>query len=101
MLLDFSTLKLRTHGFSEKPMSFLDVIPGSCLARIFEIIAIETGSRAARAQWQKTQLKNLLSHAAERSPFWRKRIGTTKISDLTLARLPVQTREDVKKQVET
>src|SRR5205085_1210084 len=46
-------------------------------------------------------LLNLLNHAAERSPFWRKRIETTKIGDLTLARLPVQTREDVKKQVKT
>ena len=101
MRIDFSSLKLQTYGFSKRPMSFLDVIPGSCLARIFEIIAIETGSRAARAQWQKAQLQNLLTHAAERSPFWRTRIGTAKIADLALAHLPIQTRGDVKQQVKT
>lgn len=71
------------------------------LSAILDLAAIETGNRAAREFWQQRQLQNLLAHAAGRSPIWRRRIGTAKISGINLADLPVQTRSDVIEQVST
>ena len=80
MRFDFSRLPLRNRAFSNKPMTFCDAEPKGALSSIIDLIAIETGKRNARENWQKEQLTNLLKHAYERSPFWRKRIGTKKIS---------------------
>ena len=71
------------------------------MSAIIDVIAIETGKRKARENWQKAQLRHLLKHAHERSPFWRKRIGTRKISDVDLLDLPVLTRSDVVNQVKS
>jgi len=64
-------------------------------------MSIETGHRTAREDWQIKQLRNLLQHAAQRSAFWRKRIGSKRIKDINLSDLPVLTRSEVLKQVET
>ena len=101
MQLDFSQVPLKDTAFSEKPMTFIDHDPKNFLAAIIDLVAIETGNHTAREHWQQRQLRNLLQHAAQRSPFWRKRIGTKKIKDIDLSDLPILARSDVVKQVET
>ncbi len=101
MKFDFSQLPFRSSAFSEKPMTFINSEPKQFLSAIIDVIAIETGKRKARENWQKAQLRHLLKHAHERSPFWRKRIGTRKISDVDLLDLPVLTRSDVVNQVKS
>ncbi len=101
MLLDFSTLPFKNRAFSEKPLTFIDQVPKNNLSAIIDLIAIETGNRTAREHWQCKQLQNLLQHAAQRSPVWRKRIGSKRIKDVNLPDLPILTRSDVVKQVET
>ena len=101
MRFDFSTLPLKNRAFSEKPMTFIDPEAKNSLAAIIDLVAIETGNRAAREYWQHKQLQNLLQHAVQRSAFWRERIGTKKIKDISLSELPVLTRSDVAKQVAT
>jgi phenylacetate-CoA ligase len=101
MRFDFSEAPFRRQAFSEKPMSFIDQQPKNVLAAIIDVVAIETANRDARHYWQHKQLQNLLEHAARTSAFWRKRIGSKKISDISLSDLPIQTRGDVNTQVET
>ena len=101
MRLDFSDTPLKNRAFSEKPMTFIDQGPKNFIAAIIDLVAIETGNRTARKYWQQKQLQNLLQHAAQRSAFWRQRIGTNKINDINLTRLPILTRSEVVKQVET
>jgi phenylacetate-CoA ligase len=101
MQFDFSDLPLKNRAFSEKPMTFIDQAPKNILAAILDLVAIETGNRTAREHWQHKQLQNLLQHAVQRSAFWRQRVGTKKINDIQLPDLPILTRSDVVKQVET
>ena len=101
MRFNFSELPLKNRAFSEKPMTFIDPEPKHFLASIIDLMAIETGNRTAREYWQRKQLQNLLQHAAQRSAFWRKRIGTKKFKDIGVSDLPILTRSDVVKQVET
>ena len=102
MRFNFSRLPLRNRAFSDKPMTFCDAEPKGALTSIIgKAIAIETGKRNARENWQKAQLTNLLKHAHERSPFWRKRIGTKKISAIKLSDLPILSRSDVVQQVKS
>ena len=75
MIFDFSGYRLRNKAYSEKPMTMLDLEPKAMLSAITEIALIETGSRSAREHWQQIQLRNLVSHATQRSAFWRSRIG--------------------------
>ena len=100
MQFDFSKVPLKNRAFSEKPMTFIDQEAKNFLAAIIDVVAIETGNRAAREYWQHKQLQNLLQFAAQKSPFWRERIGTRKITDVSPSDLPVLTRGDVAKQVE-
>jgi phenylacetate-coenzyme A ligase PaaK-like adenylate-forming protein len=99
--LDFSEAFLKRRAFSEKPMTFIDAAPQTFLGVIIDLAAIETGNRAAREHWQRKQLENLLEHAGQRSGFWRERIGNKKIKDVRLSDLPILTRSDLVKQVET
>jgi phenylacetate-CoA ligase len=99
MRFDFSKSILKQHAFSGKPMTFFDTEPKQLLSAIIDLTAIETGNRKARENWQKAQLRNLLKHAYERSAFWRKRIGTKKISSIALSDLPILRRSDVVDQV--
>lgn len=99
MRFDFSEAPLRHEAFSEKPMSFIDQAPKNLLAAIIDVVAIETGAREARERWQQKQLENLLRHAVARSPFWRNRIGTKKITDIRLSDLPILSRSDLSNQV--
>jgi phenylacetate-coenzyme A ligase PaaK-like adenylate-forming protein len=101
MHFDFSKLRLKNRAFSEKPMTFIDEAPRNVLAAVTDIVAIETGNRTARDHWQFKQLQNLLQHAAQHSAFWRERIGRKNIKNTTLAELPILTRGDVVRQVET
>jgi len=82
-------------------MTFIDEAPRNVLAGITDIVAIETGNRTARDHWQFKQLQNLLQHAAQHSAFWRERIGRKNIKNANLAELPILTRSDVVRQVET
>ncbi len=100
MKIDFSTLPLAPHAFSETPMTFCDTEHKRVLSSIMDILLIETGNRVARENWQAAQLRNLLAHAAQRSPFWRQRIGTRKsYADVKLSSLPILTRADLREQV--
>jgi phenylacetate-CoA ligase len=101
MQFDFSKLPLKNRAFSEKPMTFIDQEAKNFLAAVIDVVAIETGNRAAREYWQNKQLQNLLQFASQKSAFWRERIGTRKIKDIGPSDLPVLTRSDVAKQVET
>ena len=99
MRFDFSSIPFSARAFSAKPMAFCQ--PEVC--RFFSAIvgpaAIETGPRAAREAWQRAQLRNLLRHSANRSPFWRGRIGAG--PDASLESLPILRRADVRAQVDS
>jgi len=99
MRLDFSSVSLKNRAFSEQPMAFVDREAKTLLSGVLDLAAIETGNRAAREFWQQKQLQNVLTHAAQKSPFWRRRVGTEKIRGVGLSDLPIQTREDVVAQV--
>src|SRR5579863_5096014 len=101
MTFDFSRAPLKNRAFSERPMTFIDQEPKNFLAAIIDLLAIETGNRTARDYWQKKQLQNLLHHAVRRSQFWRQRIGARKTAGISLSDLPVLTRSDLSKQVQT
>lgn len=101
MLFDFSQVELKNRAFSERPMTFIEQEPKNVLAAVLDVVAIETGNRAARKYWQKKQMQNLLQHAVQSSAFWRKRIGAKKARDIELSELPVLERSEVVKQVET
>lgn len=101
MRLDFSSFPLKNRAFSDKPMTFIDKLPKEYLSAIIDVVAIESGKRAAREHWQQIQLQNLLMFAAQRSTFWRARIGTRRINGIRLANLPVQSRNNVIRQVES
>jgi phenylacetate-CoA ligase len=96
MKFDFSKYRIYDRGYAERPMAFLDLVPAKLLAGIFELALIETGNRAARDQWQKTQLRNLLAHATQRSGFWRSRLGANRPD---LEALPILTRMELRQQV--
>jgi phenylacetate-CoA ligase len=100
MRFDFSDTPFRRQAFSEKPMSFIDQAPKNILGAVIDLVAIETGNANARDYWQHKQLQNLLQHAAQRSAFWRNRIGTKRVTDIGLSNLPILTRNDLTKQFE-
>src|ERR1051325_2611650 len=99
MRLDFSSVRLGNRAFSEQPMTFVDREAKTLLSGVLDLAAIETGNRTAREFWQQKQLQNLVQHAAQRSQFWRQRIGSTKVAGIRPADLPIQTRSDVVLQV--
>ena len=98
MKFDFSSFPLASRGYSERPMMFLDVGPSSALTAVLELTLIETGTRAAWERWQKVQLRNLLTHATQRSGFWRDRMQM-RTPESKLRTLPILTRSDVQRQV--
>lgn len=99
MRFDFSGMPIGERAFSERPMTFSDPDPKNFLSAILDIGALETGNPLARERWQAAQLDNLVKHAAERSAFWRQRIGARKLSGVTLSSLPVLERGAVMQQV--
>ncbi|MGD0865621.1 MAG: hypothetical protein ABSA49_08705 [Rhizomicrobium sp.] len=101
MRLDFSLIPLKNRAFSEKPMTFVDPETNNFLSAVVELAAIETGSRTAREHWQQKQLQNLLAYCVQRSAFWRKKIGTANIKSVRLSDIPVFTRANLIKQVES
>jgi phenylacetate-CoA ligase len=100
MRIDFSRTELMNRAFSDKPMTFCDPAPKNFLLAIIDLLAIETGNRKARENWQNAQLHNLLVHASQRSAFWRQRIGTKRRKDKALSSLPILSRREVIEQVE-
>jgi phenylacetate-CoA ligase len=101
MLFDLSKVELKNRAFSERPMTFIDQESKNFLAAVLDLVAIETGNRAARKYWQQKQLQNLLQHAVQKSEFWRKRLGSKHAKDIQLSDLAVLDRSDVVKQVES
>lgn len=99
MRFDFSDMPIRNRAFSERPMTFCDSESKNFLSAILDIAAVETGNPTAREHWQAAQLRNLLTHAAERSTFWRQRIGARKLAGLKLSSLPILERGAVVKQI--
>jgi phenylacetate-coenzyme A ligase PaaK-like adenylate-forming protein len=99
MRFDFSDMPIRNRAFGEKPMTFCDPEPKNFLSAILDVAAIETGHPPAREHWQTAQLRNLIKHATERSTFWQQRIGTPKLSGVSLSALPILERGAVMKQV--
>jgi phenylacetate-coenzyme A ligase PaaK-like adenylate-forming protein len=99
MRFDFSDIAMNSSGLSRKPMTFCDTEPKQLFSAVVDLIAVETGDRKARDNWQSAQIKNLIKHVHDRSPFWRKRLGTKKAGDIKLADIPILTRHDVREQV--
>ncbi|MGP8232423.1 MAG: phenylacetate--CoA ligase family protein [Methylovirgula sp.] len=100
MKLDFSALPLRPNALSQAPMRFCEPNYKNTLSSLMDLVLIETGPRTARENWQAAQLRNLLAHAIQRSPFWRQRLGALlEPAKAPLASLPVLTRADVSRQV--
>src|SRR6516162_988056 len=87
-------------AFSVRPMTFCDPAPKKFLSAVSDLLAIETGDRRARENWQKAQLGNLLAHAQRRSAFWKRRIAKN-VNKITLPDLPVLSRRDLIGQVTT
>ena len=85
MRFDFSDFPFNERAFSDRPMAFARPEVTRFLTALIELMALESGPRAARAAWQAAQTANLLRHATDRSPFWRSRIGAEK----ALAKLPI------------
>ncbi len=88
------------NAFSVRPMTFCDPAPKNFLSAIFDLLAIETGDRRARENWQKVQLQNLIAHAHHRSAFWKRRI-TKKVKKITLPDIPILSRRELIEQVKT
>jgi phenylacetate-CoA ligase len=101
MLFDLSNVELKNRALSERPMTFIDQEAKNFLAAVLDLVAVETGNRAARKCWQQQQLQNLLQHAVQNSQFWRKRLGTRNVKQVELSKLPVLDRSDLVKQVES
>ena len=101
MALDLSRLPLKAAALSLRPMTLCDPAFVNALAPFIDAIAIETAPRAVRDQWQARQLANLLRHAVARSAFWRGRIGGKSPAAIRLSALPVLTRADLRRQVES
>jgi phenylacetate-CoA ligase len=100
MKIDFSSLSLTPRAFSETPMTFCSSDHKRVLSSILDILLVETGAPAARENWQATQLRNLLAHAARSSTFWRKRIEPKRVrNEVRLAALPILSRVELREQV--
>jgi phenylacetate-CoA ligase len=100
MKIDFSSLSLAPRAFSETPMTFCSSEHKRVLSSILDILLVETGGPTARENWQATQLRNLLAHAARSSTFWRKRIEPKRVrNEVRLAALPVLSRAELREQV--
>jgi phenylacetate-CoA ligase len=98
MFSDLIARPLQPNAFSDHPFAFMDSAEQNDLANIAAIDLIENGGRAARENWQKKQLTNLLRHAHAHSKFWRQRMPSRMISHGILPHLPIQTRQDIATQ---
>ena len=103
-IMMFSTLArlpVKETAYSGRPFSLLDGYAHEDLAAIVEIDLIENSNRKFREDWQDHRLASVAEHARTRSPTWRQRIPEGPISCRSLPALPVQTREEVREQVQT
>jgi phenylacetate-coenzyme A ligase PaaK-like adenylate-forming protein len=100
MRINFSQAELMDKAFSASPMTFCHSAPKKLLSAVLDLLAIETGNRRARENWQQAQLKNLLAHARHRSAFWKRRIARN-VYAVRLPELPILSRRDLIEQVTT
>ena len=99
MFSDLTTRPLGASPYSDLPFAFLDQDALRNLANITAINLIENGDRTARENWQSRQLANLIGHAHSRSDFWRQRLSSDVIKRGIMEDLPMQSRDDVNRQV--
>lgn len=90
---------VKKDGFSGQPLTFLEASAGEDLSTCLQIHLLENGSRQARENWQLRQLINLVQFAYQNSKFWRERLPQNIPNKNFLQTLPIQTRDDVNKQV--
>jgi phenylacetate-coenzyme A ligase PaaK-like adenylate-forming protein len=101
MFSDLTERPLNPDAYHTAPFTFVSQAAQNDLANITAINLIENGDRMARENWQNRQLTNLLRHAHARSKFWRQRMPSRMINHGLIKYLPVQSRADVMKQVES
>ena len=101
MFTTFTKMPLNATAYSGQPFSLLDTHAHEDLATVMEIDLVENADRQVREQWQDQQLLNLLKYAQANSTFWRHRLPHSLATRRTLAKLPVQSRNDVMKQVQS
>jgi phenylacetate-CoA ligase len=98
--LDFKNRIQNVNGYADSPFSFLEPGAQQLIGDIVSIDLIENGDSAARVNWQRKQLGNLINHAYVRSNFWRQRIPSGVNRQDILGKMPILTRKDVVRQVE-
>ncbi len=101
MMLSFKNLPLRPDALSHQIFNILKSDDKGAFSLLMEMILLETGNKIARENWQAAQLVNLFNHAGIRSLFWRERFKGKKPSAIKLGKLPILTRNDLRKQVQT
>ena len=101
--MDFRFLsdRMKSSAFSSRPFSFLDTKERDAFALVMEILLLETGSRRSCETWQHNQLAALSGQARKRSKFWADRITKVPKNMNDLKNLPILTRKDLQKQVES
>jgi phenylacetate-coenzyme A ligase PaaK-like adenylate-forming protein len=88
------------NGYGDQPFTFLDPDAHRVVGHIASIDLVENGDTAARENWQRKQLSNLVNHAYVRSSFWRERIPSGVGRQDILPNLPILTRKDTALQVQ-
>lgn len=95
---------MKLHERALSPSAYgtapLELVPHQAQVQFANITAmqlLENGDRTARETWQRAQLSNVLTHAAQKSAWWRSRIiGAPE----GFASLPPLTRSDLAQQTE-
>lgn len=100
MQIDLSQLKLRAGMLSDRPFQIVRDGERSFVTGLMETLLLEGAAKETRAQWQSFQLRNLITHAQSRSPFWKSRLALTAMDPRQIHRLPPLTRKDLAGQVE-
>jgi len=100
MAVDFRGVSFQPDAFSAAPLGFWEASQKDRIADVIQLIAIETGARAARELWQQNQLKALVAFAAQRSAIWSQRLANSAKGALHLEKIPLLTRADLRAQFE-
>ena len=100
MQSSFKDRSQNVNGLGDQSFNFLDPEGHRVVGHIASIDLIENGDKAARENWQKKQLGNLINHAYIRSDFWRARIPSGIGRSDVLPNMPILTRKDITQQVQ-
>jgi phenylacetate-CoA ligase len=104
MLIDFSNFRIQKDCFNTEELG-LDLLKKDSsifFSKICELLLLENCSKEARETWQLNQLNHSLQYVRKNSLFWGDRIPNNPLQNLEeLKNIPIQTRQDVKKQVES